>query len=265
MSESIASLETKELTRIYTRGIEEVVSVNNVSFRIEKGDFVSIIGPSGSGKTTLVNLLGCLDNPTAGSLHVEGRPIFGDGKRLSEKELTKIRRETFGYIFQSFYLIPTLTVLENVVLPLTFYRKPDTENEAEKLLSLLGIDHRKDHLPGQISGGEMQRVAIARAMVNKPKILLADEPTGNLDTKRSEEIVQVLKGLNHEVGLTVIMVTHNPELAAYADRMFEMKDGRIAEVDIDADHLGESPRVQALEAYKHVKASRTDHRSIKEE
>jgi putative ABC transport system ATP-binding protein len=265
MSENKPSMEASGLTRVYTRGIEEVVSVNNVSFRINKGDFVSIIGPSGSGKTTLINLLGCLDNPTAGSLSLDGRPIFGSGKRLSEKELTKIRRETFGYIFQNFYLIPTLTVMENVVLPLTFYRKPNTENEAERLLGLLGIDHRKDHLPGQISGGEMQRVAIARAMVNKPEILLADEPTGNLDTKRSEEIVQVLKGLNHEVGLTVIMVTHNPELALYADRMFEMKDGKLTEADADSDPSEESSRVEVLGAYKYAKAGKADHHYIEEE
>ncbi|MBA4418294.1 MAG: ABC transporter ATP-binding protein [Syntrophus sp. (in: bacteria)] len=232
MSEKGVSIEATGLTRIYTRGIEEVVSVNNVSFQINKRDFVSIIGPSGSGKTTLINLLGCLDNPTAGELRLEGRPIFGSGKPLSERALTKIRRETFGYIFQNFYLIPTLSVRENVMLPLTFYRKAGTENEADKLLVLLGIDHRKDHLPGQISGGEMQRVAIARAMVNKPEILLADEPTGNLDTKRSEEIVQVLLKLNRDVGLTVIMVTHNQELARYAGRMLEMKDGHISEIKV---------------------------------
>ena len=143
-----SSIETKDLTKIYSRGNEEIPSVNNVSLRIDKGDFVSIIGPSGSGKTTLINLLGCLDNPTSGELHLGGRSIFGNGKRLSERELTKIRREIFGYIFQNFYLIPTLTVLENVLLPLTFYRKPGTENEAVKLLKLLGMDHRKDHLPG---------------------------------------------------------------------------------------------------------------------
>ena len=145
--------------------------------------------------------------------------------------MTKIRRELFGYIFQNFYLIPTLTVLENVLLPLTFFRKPGTENEAVELLRLLGLEQRKDHLPGQISGGEMQRVAIARAMVNKPEILLADEPTGNLDTKRSAEIVEVLKKLNLERRLTVIMVTHNQELARQAGRMFEMRDGRIRELE----------------------------------
>jgi putative ABC transport system ATP-binding protein len=232
MSEKSISIRAAHLTKVYTRGIEEVVSVNDVSFEINKGDFVSIIGPSGSGKTTLINLIGCLDNPTTGELYLEGRSIFGSGKRLSERELTKIRRETFGYIFQNFYLIPTLSVMENVMLPLTFFRKPGTETETERLLALLGIDHRKDHLPSQISGGEMQRVAIARAMVNKPEILLADEPTGNLDTKRSEEIVQTLLNLNRTVGLTIVMVTHNPELARCAGRMFEMKDGRIAEIEV---------------------------------
>jgi putative ABC transport system ATP-binding protein len=226
------AIEATNLKKVYHRGIEEVISVNNVSFSINKGDFVSIIGPSGSGKTSLINLLGCLDNPTSGDLRLGGRAIFGGSKRLSERELTKIRRETFGYIFQNFYLIPTLTVMENVVLPLTFYRRPDTEHEADKLLSLLGLEHRKNHLPGQISGGEMQRVAIARAMVNKPEILLADEPTGNLDTKRSFEIVKVLQELNKTAGLTIIMVTHNQELAAYADHTLEMRDGRISRVEV---------------------------------
>ena len=234
MSENNIAVEAKKLRKVYSRGIEKVVSVNDVSFVINKGDFVSIIGPSGSGKTTLVNLLGCLDNPTAGELYVGSRTIFGDKKNLSERELTRIRRDTFGYIFQNFYLIPTLTVLENVVLPLTFYRREGARLEADNLLNLLGIDHRKNHLPGQISGGEMQRVAIARAMINNPEILLADEPTGNLDTKRSVEIVEVLKGLNKNAGLTIVMVTHNPELARYADRMFEMKDGSISEAAVRA-------------------------------
>jgi putative ABC transport system ATP-binding protein len=231
MNQNALSIEASNLTKVYLRGSEKIPAVHDVSLRINKGDFISIIGPSGSGKTTLVNLLGCLDNPTSGNLCLGGRSIFSSTKILSERELTKIRRETYGYIFQSFYLIPTLTVMENVMLPLTFYRKPGTENEALKLLKLLGMDHRKDHLPGQISGGEMQRVAIARAMVNKPEILLADEPTGNLDTKRSSEIVQVLKELNQNVGLTVIMVTHNQALAQLADRMLEMRDGRIYQID----------------------------------
>jgi len=231
MSQKNISIEAINLKKIYLRGSEEIPAVNDVSMRINQGDFISIIGPSGSGKTTLINLLGFLDNPTSGELYLGGRSIFNHAKPLSERKLTKIRRETFGYIFQNFYLIPTLTVMENVVLPLTFYRKPGTENEAVKLLQLLGMEHRKDHLPGQISGGEMQRVAIARAMVNMPEILLADEPTGNLDTKRSAEIVQVLQELNRKVGLTIIMVTHNQDLARHADRMFEMKDGQIRQID----------------------------------
>jgi putative ABC transport system ATP-binding protein len=237
MSENNISIKAVNLTKVYLRGSEKIPAVNNVSLEIHKGDFISIIGPSGSGKTTLVNLLGCLDNPTSGELYLGGRSVFSTAKILSERELTKIRRELFGYIFQSFYLIPTLTVLENVVLPLTFYRKPDTENEAHKLLKLLGMDHRKDHLPGQISGGEMQRVAIARAMVNKPEILMADEPTGNLDSKRSAEIVQVLRELNTNVGLTIIMVTHNQELARLADRVLEMRDGGICQMGAEPEHV----------------------------
>jgi putative ABC transport system ATP-binding protein len=230
MNPKTIAMEAKNLTKVYTRGAEEIISVNDVSLCIDKGDFISVIGPSGSGKTTLTNLLGCLDNPTNGELRLGDRSIFGSGKHLSEKELTRIRRETFGYIFQNFYLIPTLTVMENVMLPLTFYRKPGTENESARLLKLLGMDHRKDHLPGEISGGEMQRVAIARAMVNRPEVLLADEPTGNLDTKRSVEIVQVLKELNRSSGLTIVMVTHNQELARQASRMLEMRDGRIGQI-----------------------------------
>jgi putative ABC transport system ATP-binding protein len=231
MSQHLVSMEAINLTKVYLRGSEKIPAVNDVSLLINKGDFVSIIGPSGSGKTTLINLLGCLDNPTSGELFLGTQPIFNNTRRLSENELTKIRRETFGYIFQNFYLIPTLTVLENVMLPLTFYRKADSENQGIKLLKLLGMEHRKSHLPSQISGGEMQRVAIARAMVNIPEILLADEPTGNLDTRRSTEIVQVLKELNRNAGLTIIMVTHNQELARQADRLFEMKDGLIYEID----------------------------------
>ena len=230
MSQHVFSMEAINLTKVYLRGSEEISAVNNVSLRINKGDFISIIGPSGSGKTTLINLLGCLDNPTSGEFFLGGRPIFNNTRRLSENELTKIRRETFGYIFQNFYLIPTLTVLENVMLPLTFYRKTGSENHGIELLKLLGIEHRKSHLPDQISGGEMQRAAIARAMVNRPEILLADEPTGNLDTKRSAEIVQVLQEINQLEGLTIVMVTHNQELARQADRLFEMKDGLIDEI-----------------------------------
>lgn len=223
------SLGARGLTRVYRRGSEEIRALDGVSLQILKGEFVSFMGPSGSGKTTLVNLLGCLDNPSSGELDLAGRSIFGGGKILGERELTRVRREVFGYIFQNFYLIPTLTVRENVALPLAFYRKPGVEGEVERLLGMLGMEHRMDHLPGQISGGEMQRVAIARALVNRPEILLADEPTGNLDTKRSGEIGDILQDLNRDCGLTIVMVTHNPTLARLAGRLIEMRDGRAFE------------------------------------
>lgn len=223
------SLHAHDLTRIYCRGSEVIRALDGVSLTIRKGEFVSFMGPSGSGKTTLINLLGCLENPSAGKLELAGRSIFGDGKALGERTLTRIRREIFGYIFQNFYLIPTLTVRENVALPLAFFKKPGVEGEVERLLIMLGMESRMDHLPGQISGGEMQRVAIARALVNRPEILLADEPTGNLDTKRAEEIGGVLQLLNREAGLTIVMVTHNPALARLGRRLIEMRDGQAYE------------------------------------
>lgn len=223
------SLEARSLTRVYHRGSEKIPALDGVSLTIRRGEFVSFMGPSGSGKTTLINLLGCLDNPSSGQLHLAGRSIFGNGKILGERDLTRIRREVFGYIFQNFYLIPTLTVRENVLLPLAFYKKPGVEGEVDRLLGMLGMDHRMNHLPGQISGGEMQRVAIARALVNRPEILLADEPTGNLDTKRSGEIGEVLQELNKNAGLTIVMVTHNPGLGRLAGRQIEMRDGQAYE------------------------------------
>jgi ABC-type lipoprotein export system ATPase subunit len=223
------TLVARQLKKIYRRGSEEVAAVDDISLHVGRGEFVSFVGPSGSGKTTLINLLGCLDNPSSGELVLAGRTIFAAGKNLSERDLTKVRRELFGYIFQYFYLIPTLTVRENIMLPLTFFRKPGSEERVGSLMELLGIGHRAGHLPGQISGGEMQRVAIARALVNQPEILLADEPTGNLDTRRSEEIGTILADLNRESGITVVMVTHNLGLAAHAHRVVELRDGRIHE------------------------------------
>jgi putative ABC transport system ATP-binding protein len=221
------SIQADHLRRVYRRGPEEIAAVDDVSLEVEKGAFISVIGPSGSGKTTLINVLGCLDNPTSGTLTLEGRVVFENGQGLSEAKLTRIRRDVFGYIFQKFYLVSTLTVLENVVLPFTFFKKPGADEDVGRVLKLLGLDRRADHLPGQLSGGEMQRVAIARALVNKPDILLADEPTGNLDTARSEEIGRILQELNGREGLTIILVTHNPRLAALAHRTIELRDGRI--------------------------------------
>ncbi len=223
----VFAIEAEDLRRVYRRGTEEVAAVDGVSLTVGRGEFLSVVGPSGSGKTTLVNVLGCLDNPTSGRLVLDGRAVFENGRGLSEARLTRVRREVFGYVFQKFYLVPTLTVLENVVLPFTFYRKPGAGGDVEGLLARLGLDKRARHLPGQLSGGEMQRVAIARALVNRPAILLADEPTGNLDTARSEEIGALLKDLNAREGLTVVLVTHNPRLAALGDRTIELQDGRV--------------------------------------
>ena len=221
------AIEAEHLTRVYRRGPEEIAAVDDVSLEIARGSFTSVVGPSGSGKTTLINVLGCLDNPSSGKLTLGGRAVFENCKGLSESKLTLIRREVFGYIFQKFFLIPTLTVLENVILPFTFFKKAGAEEDVGRVLKLLGLDKRAGHLPGQLSGGEMQRVAIARALVNKPDILLADEPTGNLDTARSEEIGRILQELNGHEGLTVILVTHNLRLAALAQRTIELRDGKI--------------------------------------
>jgi putative ABC transport system ATP-binding protein len=220
-------LKARGLTRTYRQGSEEIRALDGVSLEIRRGEFVAFTGPSGSGKTTLLNLLGCLENPTAGELELAGERIFGGGKRLGERKLTRIRRKTFGYIFQNFYLISTLTVLENITLPFAFFRKSAAGGEAQRLLAMLGLEHRMHHLPGEISGGEMQRVSIARALVNRPEVLLADEPTGNLDSKRTEEIGGIIKDLNRTLGLTIVMVTHNPALAGLGDRVVEMSDGRV--------------------------------------
>lgn len=215
------------INKIYQRGSEKVKAVNGISLDISRGEFVAFVGPSGSGKTTLINILGCLDNPTSGELTIDGKKIFHEGNKLSEKDLTKIRRELFGYIFQSFYLIPTLTVAENIMLPRLFYKQKGSESDVKSIMERLGIHERACHLPKQISGGEMQRVAIARALINNPEIILADEPTGNLDTKRSYEIVDMLRDVNKTEKKTVIMVTHNLDLAKMADRTIELRDGKI--------------------------------------
>lgn len=221
------TIHAEHLTRIFKRGAEEIRAVNDVSLTVEPSSFIAFVGPSGSGKTTLINILGCLDNPTSGRLELCGQKIFDQGMALSEGKLTDLRRELFGYVFQKFYLIPTLTVRENVMLPFAFFKKSGAEAEVDKILSLMGLEKRAKHLPGEISGGEMQRVAIARALVNKPRILLADEPTGNLDAARSEEIGGILRELNRSEGLTIVLVTHNLELARKADRIVELHDGKL--------------------------------------
>lgn len=221
-------IEALNLMKVYTRGAEKIHALDDVSFRVSKGDIVAITGPSGSGKTTLVNVLGCLDNPTSGSLKINGQQIFKENMKLSESELTRVRRNIFGYVFQKFFLIPTLSVKENILLPSVF--QPENTPSAERtqsIMEMLGIDKRESHLPGQLSGGEMQRVAIARALINAPSVLIADEPTGNLDSKRSDEIKELLVQLNKEQGITIILVTHNPDLAKIGNKTLELADGKI--------------------------------------
>jgi ABC-type lipoprotein export system ATPase subunit len=220
-------IQATDLAKIYIRGSEQIHAVDGISLSINSGDYCAFIGPSGSGKTTLLHMLGCLDNPTEGTLILDGKSVFQNGKPMKERELTRLRRDIFGYVFQKFYLIPTLTVKENILLPHTFYRKAEGEQSVNRLTDLLGISHRLNHLPKELSGGEMQRVAIARALINKPQILLADEPTGNLDSKRSDEIAGIFQRLNIDEGLTIILVTHNPQLAKTAGRVIELKDGKL--------------------------------------
>jgi ABC-type lipoprotein export system ATPase subunit len=227
MTMETPALEARSLRKVYHRGAEDIVAVDDISLTVAKGEFVSFIGPSGSGKTTLINLLGCLDNATSGTLILSGETVFSSSKCLSESDLTRIRRRIFGYIFQKFYLVPTLTVMENVLLPFAFYKKAEVVADPMDILRTLGLEKRVQHRPAELSGGEMQRVAIARALVNKPEILLADEPTGNLDSKRSEEIGRILKNLNETAGLTVLLVTHNPALARIASRTIALRDGRV--------------------------------------
>ena len=223
-------ISAEHLSKIYRHGNEDVKALNDVSLQIERGETVAVVGPSGSGKTTLVNILGCLDNPTAGTLTVDGTTIFKDGNTLSEKKLTLIRRKLFGYVFQKFFLIPTLTVRENILLPSVFDADFAADDKrAAELAEMLGVEHRLNHLPAELSGGEMQRVAIARALIGKPQVLIADEPTGNLDSKRTEEIKELLLNLNKQERLTIIVVTHNLKFAKTADRILTISDGRIAE------------------------------------
>ncbi len=223
-------ISAEHLSKIYRRGNEDVKALNDVSLQIGQGEMLAVVGPSGSGKTTLVNILGCLDNPTAGTLTVDGTTIFKDGNTLSEKKLTLIRRKLFGYVFQKFFLIPTLTVRENILLPSVFDADFAADDKrAAELAEMLGVAHRLNHLPAELSGGEMQRVAIARALIGKPQVLVADEPTGNLDSKRTEEIKELLLNLNKQERLTIIVVTHNLEFAKTADRILTISDGRIAE------------------------------------
>ena len=227
-------IHAEELTKTYLMGKVEVNALRGVSFDIGENDFVAIMGPSGSGKSTLMNLVGCLDTPTSGRLTVDGQDVA----ELSDRRLAKLRGETVGFVFQTFNLIPRITALDNVLLPMGFVGtipKGERQRRAEELLERVGLGHRVSHMPTELSGGERQRVAIARALANDPKLILADEPTGNLDTKTGASILDLFDDLHGE-GRTLVMVTHDPNVAERAQRQIRMVDGQIqpAEAEVSA-------------------------------
>nr|WP_177287702.1 ABC transporter ATP-binding protein [Actinomadura madurae] len=203
----------------------DVTALHGVSLRIDEGEFVAILGPSGSGKSTLMHLLGCLDRPTTGTLRISGRDV----SRLSDGELAELRNARVGFVFQSFHLLARTSALDNVALPLVYRGVPRSErrHRATAALATVGLDHRLGHRPGQLSGGEQQRVAIARALVGDPGVVLADEPTGNLDTRTGHDVMDLLDRLNSERGVAVVLVTHEPDIAERARRQVHIRDGRI--------------------------------------
>lgn len=217
-------LVARDLVKVYRRGTTEVRAVDGVSLEVPRGEMLAIMGRSGSGKTTLLDLLGCLMRPTSGQLEVDGRSVAG----ASDADLATIRRERIGFVFQEFNLIPTLTALENILLPLRYGPgRADGRERALALLERVGLAERATHRPSELSGGEQQRVAIARALVNEPAVVLADEPTGELDSTTSDQILDSLRELNRERGVTLVVVTHDPGVAGRADRIVRMSDGRI--------------------------------------
>jgi len=220
------SIEAEGLSKIYVRGREKIHALTDIGLSIAKGDFCSIVGPSGSGKTTLLNLIGCLDAPTSGRLKIKGVDVTG----LPENKMVRLRRNYMGFVFQQFFLIPTLTVYENIELPLLFSKKKAARSKINSILKMVGLEDRARHLPSQLSGGEMQRAAIGRALVNEPEIIFADEPTGNLDSTTGRGIFHLFKEMNRE-GITVVVITHNRELADMTNSLIHLLDGRISEDD----------------------------------
>ena len=216
-------LRTEELTREYGFGDNKVVALNHVSFSVEEGEFVTILGPSGSGKSTLLHLLGGVDKPTSGKVYIGGQSIYG----MKERELTAFRRREIGQIYQFYNLIPVLNVEENICLPMLLDHRQAERKDLDELLELLGLTERVNHLPSELSGGQQQRVAIGRALISKPKLILADEPTGNLDQKNSREIIKLFRELNEKYGQTILLITHDEKIAEHAERILVIEDGRI--------------------------------------
>ena len=216
-------LRTEDLTREYGFGDNKVVALNHVSFSVEEGELVTILGPSGSGKSTLLHLLGGVDKPTSGKVYIGGQSIY----EMKERELTAFRRREIGQIYQFYNLIPVLNVEENICLPMLLDHRQAERKDLDELLELLGLTERVNHLPSELSGGQQQRVAIGRALISKPKLILADEPTGNLDQKNSREIIKLFRELNEKYGQTILLITHDEKIAEQAERILVIEDGRI--------------------------------------
>lgn len=229
-------IQLASIKKSYSLGNEDVLVLNGIDLKINRGEFISIMGPSGSGKSTLMNIIGFLDRPTEGTYFLNGKEVL----QYKEHELAKIRNRTIGFVFQQFNLLPRLNALKNVELPMIYagVKKKEREERAKEALEKVGLADRMLHLPNELSGGQKQRVAIARAIVNKPDLILADEPTGALDTKTSEQIMELFTMLNKEDGTTVIVVTHEEEVASYANRLILLRDGYIVQ-DIDQENRGE--------------------------
>ncbi len=218
-------LEIQKLCKTYGSGETAVQALKNVSFSVQRGEYVAIVGESGSGKSTLLNMIGALDTPTSGKVLIDGRDTFS----MKDKKRTIFRRRNIGFIFQAFNLIPELTVEQNIIFPLLLdYQKPDW-NYLEELLAVLNLNERRNHLPSQLSGGQQQRVAIGRALITRPSLILADEPTGNLDTQNSREVIALLKGTSKKYEQTIIMITHNRSIAQTADRVLQVSDGILSD------------------------------------
>ena len=218
-------LRTEDLTREYGFGDNKVIALNHVSFSVEEGEFVTILGPSGSGKSTLLHLLGGVDKPTFGKVYIGGQSIY----EMKERELTAFRRREIGQIYQFYNLIPVLNVEENICLPMLLDHRQAERKDLDELLELLGLTERVNHLPSELSGGQQQRVAIGRALISKPKLILADEPTGNLDQKYSREIIKLFRELNEKYVQTILLITHDEKIAEHAERILVIEDGQIVE------------------------------------